>query len=85
MIAGLRKIESPLIREVRGRGLLVGIEIDARLADAKTVVAEEMLERGMLSKDTHGTVVRITPPLNIEGERARLGGRRDLRGRCATS
>ena len=65
LIEGLRKIDSPLIREVRGRGLLVGIEIDARLAPARTVVLK-MLERGMLSKDTHGTVVRIAPPLNIE-------------------
>ena len=65
LIEGLRKIDSPLIREVRGRGLLVGIEIDARLAPARTVVLK-MLERGMLSKDTHVTVVRIAPPLNIE-------------------
>ena len=65
LLAGLRKIESPLIRDVRGRGLLVGIDIDPRLADARTVVLK-MLEHGMLSKDTHGTVVRIAPPLNIE-------------------
>src|SRR5688500_2705484 len=65
LIDGLRKIDSPLIREVRGRGLLVGIEIDARLAPARTVVLK-MLEHGMISKDTHGTVVRIAPPLNIE-------------------
>ena len=65
LIEGLRRIDSPLIREVRGRGLLVGIEIDPQLADARTVVLR-MLERGMLSKDTHGTVVRIAPPLNIE-------------------
>ena len=65
LLAGLRKIDSPLVRDVRGRGLLVGIDIDPRLADARTVVLK-MLERGMLSKDTHGTVVRIAPPLNIE-------------------
>ena len=65
LLAGLRKIDSPLIRDVRGRGLLVGIDIDPRLADARTVVLK-MLEHGMLSKDTHGTVVRIAPPLNIE-------------------
>ena len=65
LMDGLRKIDSPLILDIRGRGLLVGIEIDPRLADARTVVLK-MLEHGMLSKDTHGTVVRITPPLNIE-------------------
>ena len=65
LLAGLRKIDSPLVRDVRGRGLLVGIDIDPRLCDARTVVLK-MLEHGMLSKDTHGTVVRIAPPLNIE-------------------
>jgi ornithine--oxo-acid transaminase len=65
LLKALRELDSPLIRDVRGRGLLIGIEIDARLADARTVVLQ-MLERGMLSKDTHGTVVRIAPPLNID-------------------
>jgi ornithine--oxo-acid transaminase len=61
----LRAIESPLIREVRGKGLLIGIEIDARFCDARTV-CERLLRKGVLSKDTHGTVVRIAPPLVIE-------------------
>jgi ornithine--oxo-acid transaminase len=65
LLKALRELDSPLIRDVRGRGLLIGIEIDARLADARTVVLK-MLERGMLSKDTHGTVVRIAPPLNVD-------------------
>jgi ornithine--oxo-acid transaminase len=65
LLKALRELDSPLIRDVRGRGLLIGIEIDARLADARTVVLR-MLERGMLSKDTHGTVVRIAPPLTID-------------------
>ena len=65
LLDALRRLDSPLIKEVRGRGLLIGIEIDPRLADAKTVVLR-MLERGMLSKDTHATVVRIAPPLNID-------------------
>jgi ornithine--oxo-acid transaminase len=65
LLAELRTIDSPLIREVRGRGLLIGIEIDARRADARSVVMK-LLERGILSKDTHGTVVRIAPPLNID-------------------
>ncbi|HVE49839.1 MAG TPA: ornithine--oxo-acid transaminase [Casimicrobiaceae bacterium] len=65
LLAELRTIDSPLVQEVRGRGLLIGIEIDPKLADARTVVLK-LLERGILSKDTHGTVVRIAPPLNIE-------------------
>jgi len=65
LLAELRRIDSPLVADVRGRGMLIGIEIDARHADARTVV-ERLLEHGILSKDTHGTVVRIAPPLNIE-------------------
>jgi ornithine--oxo-acid transaminase len=49
---------------VRGRGLFIGIEVDPRRASARTVV-DRLLARGILSKDTHGTVVRIAPPLNV--------------------
>jgi ornithine--oxo-acid transaminase len=63
----LAKIESPLVREVRGRGLYIGIEIDSRRLPARKVV-DRLLARGILSKDTHGTVVRIAPPLNVARE-----------------
>jgi len=55
---------SPLIRAVRGRGLFAGIEVDAARTDARTL-AEALLARGVLTKDTHGTVLRIAPPLTI--------------------
>ena len=61
--AELRTIESPLVRDVRGRGS--GRHRDGR-ARVSARVVEQLLERGILSKDTHGTVVRIAPPLNIE-------------------
>ena len=64
LMTELRAIDSPLIADVRGRGLFIGIEIDDRYATARDFV-ERLLERGVLSKDTHGTVVRIAPPLNI--------------------
>ena len=64
LMAELRAIASPLIREVRGRGLYIGIEIDPRRLPARKVV-DRLLTRGILSKDTHGTVVRIAPPLNV--------------------
>ncbi len=67
LIKELRAIDSPLIAGVRGRGLLIGIEIDPRKASARTVV-ERFLAHGLISKDTHGTVVRIAPPLNIPRE-----------------
>ncbi len=62
---GLAAIRSPLVTEIRGRGLLIGMEVDARLVSARTVV-ERLLAHGILSKDTHGTVVRFAPPLVIE-------------------
>jgi ornithine--oxo-acid transaminase len=64
LLAGLAAIKSPLIREVRGRGLLVGVEIDPQLATARQVV-DRLRARGILSKDTHDTVVRFAPPLVI--------------------
>jgi ornithine--oxo-acid transaminase len=67
LLAQLKTIKSPLIREVRGKGLFVGIEIDPRRTSARTVV-DRLLARGLLSKDTHGTVVRFAPPLVITKE-----------------
>jgi ornithine--oxo-acid transaminase len=64
LLRELAAIESPLIREVRGRGLYIGIEINAARMPARRVV-DRLLARGVLSKDTHGTVVRIAPPLNV--------------------
>ena len=64
LMAELKLIESPLISEVRGRGLYIGVEIDAARLPARKVV-DRLLLRGILSKDTHGTVVRIAPPLNV--------------------
>ena len=60
----LQDLRSHIVRDVRGRGLFVGIEVDARYIGARPVV-DRLLARGILSKDTHGTVVRIAPPLNI--------------------
>ena len=65
LIAGLKKIDSPLIRTIRGRGLFVGMEIEASLGSARAV-CEGLMKRGLLSKETHETVVRLAPPLVIE-------------------
>ena len=60
----LREIDSPLISDVRGRGLFVGVEIDPSFVSARTI-CEALMERGLLSKETHETVVRLAPPLVI--------------------
>ena len=64
LIARLQEIKSPLITAVRGKGLFVGVEVDAQRVTAREV-CESMLVRGVLSKDTHGTVIRFAPPLII--------------------
>jgi ornithine--oxo-acid transaminase len=65
LLARLQTIRSPLVREVRGRGLFIGLEVDAARITARDVV-DRLLARGILSKDTHGSVVRFAPPLVIE-------------------
>ncbi len=60
----LKKIDSAIISEVRGRGLFIGVEIDPEHASARAV-CEALMARGLLSKETHETVVRLAPPLNI--------------------
>ena len=64
LLAELATIDSPLIKDLRGRGLFVGIEIEPSLATARDV-CEALMNRGLLSKETHDTVVRLAPPLVI--------------------
>lgn len=64
LIGELRDIDSPLIRDIRGRGLFIGIEIDSAFGSARTI-CEALMDRGLLSKETHETVVRLAPPLII--------------------
>ena len=64
MMRELSAVKSPLIKEVRGMGLLVGVEINPEFASAREV-CEVLLKHGVLSKDTHRTVVRFAPPLTI--------------------
>jgi ornithine--oxo-acid transaminase len=61
----LAKIDSPHIAEIRGRGLLVGIEL-ARSSGPARDFALKLLEHGVLCKDTHEQVLRLAPPLTTE-------------------
>ena len=67
LLTRLRTVRSPLIREVRGKGLFIGVEVDRERIAARDVV-DRLFARGILSKDTHGTVVRFAPPLTIDRE-----------------
>jgi len=67
MLEQLRSLPGHLIRDVRGRGLFAGIEIDPRYATAREV-CERLLAVGVLSKETHDSVVRFAPPLVISRE-----------------
>ena len=64
MLKKLRKLDSPMIKDVRGLGLFIGVEIDPALSTARDV-CETLMHRGILSKETHDTVVRLAPPLTI--------------------
>jgi ornithine--oxo-acid transaminase len=59
---GLEAIGSSHVKEIRGRGLLIGVEIEPESGTARTF-SEKLLQRGVLSKDTHKQVLRIAPPL----------------------
>jgi len=67
MMARLHALDLPAIKAVRGIGLLAGIEIDPAYASARTV-CERLVEAGVLSKETHETVIRLAPPLVIAKE-----------------
>jgi len=64
MLERLRAIKSPVLKAVRGLGLWVGAEIDPQIASAR-MACERLLTKGVLSKETHDTVVRLAPPLVI--------------------
>lgn len=64
MMEELRKINSPVIKEIRGKGLFIGIELTE---DARPY-CETLKDKGLLCKETHETVIRLAPPLIIEKE-----------------
>lgn len=64
LIEGLSRIRHPALRALRGKGLLIGMELDPEVISARRF-CELLMTRGVLTKDTHGTVVRFAPPLVI--------------------
>jgi ornithine--oxo-acid transaminase len=66
-IEQLSEIPSPHIKEVRGRGLLIGVELKPEAGGARRF-CEQLKARGILAKETHDNVIRFAPPLVIEKE-----------------
>lgn len=64
LMGRLRRIESPHIKEVRGRGLLIGVELHASAGGARRF-CEALKSAGLLCKETHDNVIRFAPPLVI--------------------
>jgi ornithine--oxo-acid transaminase len=64
---GLKGIRSNIIKDVRGRGLMLAVELDPAAGGARKY-CEALKDRGILAKDTHGDTIRIAPPLVITGD-----------------
>lgn len=64
MMAELKKINNPVIKEVRGKGLFIGVE----LTEKARPYCEDLKQKGLLCKETHENVIRFAPPLTISQE-----------------
>ena len=65
LIEQLCEIPSPHVKEVRGKGLLVGVELKPEAGGARRF-CEALKQRGILAKETHQNVIRLAPPLIID-------------------
>jgi ornithine--oxo-acid transaminase len=63
-LARLQSLRSPAIKEIRGRGLWIGIELNQKARP----YCEALKEEGILCKETHDRVIRLAPPLVITRE-----------------
>jgi ornithine--oxo-acid transaminase len=67
LMARLRAIQSPYIKEVRGKGLLIGLVLQPDAGGARRFCVA-LMEQGLLCKETHEDVIRFAPPLVISRE-----------------
>jgi ornithine--oxo-acid transaminase len=66
-LAGLKQIDSPHIKQVRGRGLMIALELHPEAGGARQF-CYRLADRGMLCKETHENTIRFAPPLVIKKE-----------------
>jgi len=64
---GLSQIKNPMIKEIRGRGLFIGIEFLPEAGGARSY-CEKLMANGLLCKETHDNIIRFAPPLVITKE-----------------
>ncbi len=62
--AGLNALVGKGVTAVRGAGLWAGIDIDPAIGTGREV-CEALMERGVLAKDTHGSTIRLAPPIVV--------------------
>ena len=67
LMGRLRAIHSPYIKEVRGKGLLIGLVLHPDAGGARRFCVA-LMEEGLLCKETHEDVIRFAPPLVISRE-----------------
>ncbi len=65
--AGLSEIKNSMIKEIRGKGLLIGLEFLPEAGGARSY-CEKLMANGLLCKETHGNIIRFAPPLVITKE-----------------
>ena len=63
----VKRLDNALVSDVRGKGLFIGVDINPKITGAREI-CEKLMDHGLLSKDTHHTVVRFAPPLVITKE-----------------
>ncbi|AJC81370.1 ornithine--oxo-acid transaminase [Rhizobium etli bv. phaseoli str. IE4803] len=66
-LEGLKSMRSNIVREVRGRGLMMAVELEPEAGGARQY-CHALKERGLLAKDTHDHTIRLAPPLVITRE-----------------
>jgi ornithine--oxo-acid transaminase len=60
----LQEITNPLVKEIRGKGLMIGVELWPEAGGARKY-SKALMARGLLCKDTHENTIRFAPPLVI--------------------